>query len=127
MLTGTGCVQSRTSGDKGDSPLPEGDSEREGGGGRTRFGLMEEIIKMSLDRFQADVLATRAKCERSDAILVEMGVEWSHAFLSSCYPRSSRNLIANYVRIITKLSIGLLLALYVTSGLEIFLKGPAVV
>ena len=53
---------------------------------------------MSLDKFQADVLATKAQYERSDAILGGMGVGWTPSFLSTCYPRASRNLIASFVK-----------------------------
>ena len=87
--------------------------------------LMQDVNTMSLDKFQADVLATRAQYERSDAILGGMGVGWTPSFLSTCYPRASRNLIASFVRDIKKLSIGLVLALYVTFGHENFVKGPA--
>ena len=87
--------------------------------------LMQDVNTMSLDKFQADVLATRAQYERSDAILGRMGVGWTPSFLSTCYPRASRNLIASFVRDIRKLSIGLVLALYVTFGHENFVKGPA--
>ena len=65
---------------------------------------------MSLDRFPAD------------AILAGMGVGWSPVLISSCYPRASRNLIVKFVRDIRKLSIGLVLALYVTFGHESFVK-----
>ena len=81
--------------------------------GATMLQLMQEINTMSLGRLQADVLATRAEYERSDAIFAEMDVGWSPAFLSSCYLRASRRLIANFVRDIRKLSIGLVLTLYV--------------
>ena len=89
--------------------------------------LMQDVNTMSLDKFQADVLATRAQYERSDAILGGMGVGWTPSFLSTCYPRASRNLIASFVKDIRKLSlsIGLILALYVTFGHENFVKGPA--
>ena len=87
--------------------------------------LMQDVNTMSLDKFQADVLATRAQYERSDAILGGMGVGWTPSFLSTCYPRASRNLIASFVKDIRKLSIGLVLALYVTFGHENFVKGPA--
>ena len=87
--------------------------------------LMHDVNTMSLDKFQADLLATRAQYERSDAILVGMGVGWTPSFLSTCYPRASRNLIASVVKDIRKLSIGLILALYVTFGHENFVKGPA--
>ena len=87
--------------------------------------LMQDVNTMSLDKFQADVLATRAQYERSDAILGGMGVGWTPSFLSTCYPRSSRNLIASFVKDIRKLSIGLILALYVTFGHENSVKGPA--
>ena len=87
--------------------------------------LMQDVNTMSLDKFQADVLATRAQYERSDAILGGMGVGWTPSFLSTCYPRASRNLVASFVRDIRKLSIGLVLALYVTFGHENFVKGPA--
>ena len=87
--------------------------------------LMQDVNTMSLDKFQADVLATRAQYERSDAILGGMGVGWTPSFLSTCYPRASGNLIASFVRDIRKLSIGLVLALYVTFGHENFVKGPA--
>ena len=87
--------------------------------------LMQDVNTMSLGKFQADVLATRVQYERSDAILGGMGVGWTPSFLSTCYPRSSRNLIASFVNDIRKLSIGLILALYVTFGHENFVKGPA--
>ena len=87
--------------------------------------LMQDVNTMSLDKFQADVLATRAQYERSHAILGGMGVGWTPSFLSTCYPRASRNLIASFVKDIRKLSIGLVLALYVTFGHENFVKGPA--
>ena len=83
--------------------------------------LMEDVNTMSLDKILADILATRAKYERSDAILGAMGVGWTSSFLSTCYTRASRNLIASF----RKLSIGLVLALYVTFGHENFVKGPA--
>ena len=44
--------------------------------------LMQEINTMSLDRLQADVLATKAEYERSDAILAGMGVG-GHPILSA--------------------------------------------
>ena len=81
---------------------------------------------MFLDRFQAEGLATKTEYERSDAIVARMGVGWSPAFISSCYPRASRSLLANFVRDIRKLSIGLVLALYVAFGHKNFVKGPVV-
>ena len=87
--------------------------------------LMQDVNTMSLDKFQANFLATRAQYERSDAMLGGMGVGWTPSFLSTCYPRASRNLIASFVKDIRKLSIGLILALYVTFGHENFVKGPA--
>ena len=77
----------------------------------TMLGFMQEIDTMSLNRFQADVLATRADYQRSHAILTRIGAGWSPAVISSCYPRASRNLIAKFLRDIRKLSIGLVLAL----------------
>ena len=94
-------------------------NERELAGGMM-FQLMQDVNTMSLDKFQADILATMAQCERSDAVLGGMGVGWTPSFLSTCYPRASRNLIASFVKDIRKLSIGLILALY-----ENFVRGPA--
>ena len=71
------------------------------------------------------MLATKAQYERSDAILGGMGVGWTPSFLSTCYPKASRNLTASFVKDIRKLLIGLVLALYVTFGHENFVKGPA--
>ena len=88
-------------------------NERELAGGMM-LQLMQDVNTMSLDRFQADILATKAQYERSDAILGGMGVGWTPSFLSTCYPRASRNLIASFVEDIRKLSIGLVLAVYVT-------------
>ena len=99
-------------------------NERELAGGMM-LQLLQDVNTMSLDKFQADILATRAQYERSDAILGEIGVGWTPSFLSTCYPRDSRNLIASFVKDIRKLSIGLVLALYVTFGHEKFVKGPA--
>ena len=45
--------------------------------------LMQDVNTMSLDKFQADILATRAQYERSDAILGGMGVGWTPSFKSS--------------------------------------------
>ena len=84
--------------------------------------LMQDVNTMSLDKFQADILDTRAQYERSDAILCRMGGGWTPSFLSTCYPRASRNLIASFVKDIWKLSIGLVLMLYVTFGHENLLK-----
>ena len=92
--------------------------------GNKMLKLMQDVNTMSLDKFQADVLATKAQYERSDAILGGMGVGWTPSFLSTCYPKASRNLIASFVKDIRKLSIGLVLALYVTFGHENFEEGP---
>ena len=54
--------------------------------------LMQDVNTMSLDKFQADVLATKAQIEKSDAILGGMVVGWTPYFLSTCYPRASRKL-----------------------------------
>ena len=67
-------------------------NERELAGGMM-LQLMQDVNTMSLDKFQADTLATRAQNERSDAIVGGMGVGWT----STCYPRASRNLIASFV------------------------------
>ena len=99
-------------------------NERELAGGKM-LQLMQDVNTMSLDRFQADIVATRAQYERSDAILGGMAVGWTPSFLSTYYPRASRNLIASFVKDIRKQSIGLVLALYVTFGHENFVKGPA--
>ena len=99
-------------------------NERELAGGMM-LQLMQDVNTMSLDKFQADILATRAQYEQSDAILGGLGVGWMPSFLSTCYPRASRNLIASFVKDIRKLSIGLIIALYVTFGHENFVKGPA--
>ena len=99
-------------------------NERELAGGMM-LQLIQDVNTMSLDRFQVDILATRAQYERSDAILGGMGVGWTPSFLSTCYSRASRNLIASFVKDIRKLSIGLILALYRTFGHENFVKGPA--
>ena len=50
---------------------------------------------------------------------------WTPSFLSTCYTRASRNLIASFVKDIRKLSFGLILALYEKFGRKIFVKGPA--
>ena len=89
------------------------------------FQLMQDVNTMSLVKFQAEVLATKAQYERSDAILGGMAVGWTPSFLSTCYPKASKNLIASFVKDTRKLSIGLVLALYVTYGHENFVKGPA--
>ena len=99
-------------------------NERELAGGMM-LQLMQDVNTMSLDKFRANILATRAQDERSDAILGGMGVGWTPSFLSTCYPRASRNLIASFVKDIRKPSIGLVLALYVTFGHENFVKAPA--
>ena len=78
-----------------------------------------------MDKFQADILATRAQYEQSDAVLGGMGVGRTSSFLSKCYPRASRSLIGSFVKDIRKLSIGLILALYKTFGHGNFVKGPA--
>ena len=85
-------------------------NERELAGGMM-LQLIQDVNTMSLDKFQVDILATRAQYQHSDAILGGMGVGWTPSFLSTCYPGASRNLIASFVKDIQKLSIGLVLAL----------------
>ena len=48
-------------------------NERELAGGMM-LQLMQDVNTMSLDKFQANILATRAQYERSDAVLGGMGV-----------------------------------------------------
>ena len=50
-------------------------NERELAGGKT-LQLMQDVNTMSLDKFTAEVLATEAQYERSDATLGGMGVGW---------------------------------------------------
>ena len=76
-------------------------NERELGGGKM-LQLMQNVNTITFDRFQVDVLATKAQYERSDAILRGMGVGWTPSFLSRCYPRASRNLNASFVKDIKK-------------------------
>ena len=88
--------------------------------------LMRHVNTISLDKFQADVLATRAHfLGRSDAILEGMRMGWTPSLLSTCSPRSSKNLIASFVKDVKKLSIGFVLALCVKFGQERFVKRPA--
>ena len=47
--------------------------------------LRQDVNTMSLDKFQADILATESQYERSDSILGRMGVGWTPSFLSTCY------------------------------------------
>ena len=59
MHAGTGRVRSRTSDEKGDSPVTDCDSGRKEETGATMLQLMQEINTISLDQFQTDVLSTR--------------------------------------------------------------------
>ena len=105
------CIRACTGGNQRDTRyLKKFFNEREKAGGMM-LQLMQDVNMMSLDKFQADILATRAQYEQSDAVLGGMGVGWTPSFLSTCYPRASRNLIVNFVKDIRKLSIGLILAL----------------
>ena len=122
VYLGGRCVRACTGGDHRD--LKNLFNERELAGGMM-LQLMQDVNTMSLDTFQADILATRAQYEQSDPVLGGMGVGLTPSFLSTCYPRASRNLIASLLKDIRKLSIGLILALYVTFGHENFVKEPA--
>ena len=51
--------------------------------------LLQDVNTISLDKIQADILATRAQYEQSDAILGGMGLGWTPSFLTTCYPRAS--------------------------------------
>ena len=128
VFLGRRRVRACTGGDQGDTRVSEKLAQpcayKELAGGMM-LQLMQDVNTMSLDILQADILATRAQYERSDAILGGMGVGWTPFFLSTCCPRASRNLIASFVKDIWKLSIGLVLALYVTFGHEKFVRGPA--
>ena len=46
--------------------------------------LKQDVNTMSLDKFQADILATRAQYEQSDAFLGGMEVGYTPSFLSTC-------------------------------------------
>ena len=121
-------VRACTGSNQGDTQISEKLVQREGVSRRhdvTVDANTDDVNTVSLDRFQANILATRSQNERSHAILGGIGVGWTPSILSTCYPRASRNLIASFVKDIWKLSIGLVLALYVTFGHENFVKGPA--
>ena len=99
-------------------------NEKELAGGMM-LQLMQDVNTISLFIFQSVILTTKTQYERSAAILGGMGVGWTPFFLSTCYPRASWNLVASFVKDIRKLTIGLVLALYVFFGHEKFVKGPA--
>ena len=105
-----------------DPPISEEDTRRE------RAGRRDDASAGAADKHdvpgsvQGGYAVNEAKYEKYDAILAGMGVVWSPEFISSCYPRASRILKANFVKDIRKLSIGLALALYVPFGHESFVR-----
>ena len=76
--------------------------------------LMQDVNTMSLDRFQADILARKHNMRD----LMPSWEEWEWDGRHSYCLRVTPGLpgIANFVKDIRKLSIGLVLALYVTFG-----------
>ena len=59
-------------------------------------------------------------------MLEGLGAGWTASFLAKTYPTLSGYLIKEFLQAVVEVSIVELLALFVTFGAEIFLKGPAI-
>ena len=95
-------LRSTNSGDNGDSLVPGGYFGRKKRGGRNHVTIDA--------RYKHDVVgpvpSRRAGKESRIREVQVMRVGWSHALLSSCYPRASKHLTANFERDIRKLPVG---------------------
>ena len=68
----------------------------------------------------------RDKKALTDSMLDGLGAGWTASFLAKVYTSLSRYLIREFLQAVTVLSIVEILALFVTFGAEIFVKGPVV-
>ena len=55
-----------------------------------------------------------------------VGARWTAYFLAKIYPALSRYMISQFLKAVTELLIGVILALFATFGIESFVKGPVV-
>ena len=62
--------------------------------------------------------------DRTDSMLEGLGAGWTVSFLAKIYSELSRYLIKEFLQTVTELSIVVILALFVTFGAEILVKGP---
>ena len=88
--------------------------------------LIDGMCKITLEAFWTQNVRREEGFERTDSILEGLGTGWTASFLSKVYPALSRYLMKEFLNTITKLSIYVILRLFVTFGPENIVNGPAV-
>ena len=83
------------------------------------------MCQITLKLFWTQNVRGKEVFEMTDSMLEGLGAGWTASFLAKIYPRLSRYLIKEFLNAVTELSIVVILALFVTFGAEILVKGPS--
>ena len=89
-------------------------------------GFVNRMCQFTLETFWTQEVKGEEGFERTDSMLEGMRAGWTASFLAKVYPKNSHYLIKQFLQEVVEVSIVELLALFVTFGAEIFVKGPAV-
>ena len=91
--------------------------------------FVNRVCQVTLETFWTEKVKGEESFERTDSMLEGLeglGAGWTASFLTKVYPKLSRYLIKEFLQAVVEVSIVELLALFVTFGAEIFVKGPVV-
>ena len=88
--------------------------------------LMQRMNRKTLEAFWTENVQGRGGHIRTDSLLKWLRACWTASFLAKLYSELSRHVIIEFVRATTKLSIVMILSLFLIFGAEIFQKEHAV-
>ena len=88
--------------------------------------FVSRVCQVTLEIFWTEKVKGEEGFERTDGMLEGLGAGWTASFLAGVYPKLSRYLIKEYLQAVVEVSIVELLAVFVTFGAEIFVKGPVI-
>ena len=88
--------------------------------------FVNRVCQVTLEAFWTHNVKGEEGFERTDSMLEGLGAGWTASFLAKVYPSLSRYLIKEFLQAVVEVLIVELLALFVTFGAEIFVRGPVI-
>ena len=91
--------------------------------GEKTVKFVSRVCQVTLETFWTEKVKGEEGFERTDSMLEGLGAGWTASFLAKVYPKLSRYLIKEFLQAVVEVSTVELLALFVTFGVESFVKG----
>ena len=88
--------------------------------------FLNRVCQVTQEFFWTQNVKGEEGFDRTDSMLEGLGAGWTASLLAKVYPSLSRYLIRQFLQAVTELSIVEILAMFVTFGVENFVRGPVV-